>query len=197
MIDAQDVYIAYQQARARFVNRPYKVPKDWDKVWSKLGEKSVYNIEMIAKAFSTRWMNINIDKYFDCGFELFGKGFLYNKFYDRRILLLYIEKDKQAKRKSVNVEDSYDESNEFIKTWMNSKPHRDDISLHKQYCMMNDDGIRAPIKHYIANNISKYMMVWLIREKFLILQDHERQLVPLIVSEYRNLSYDLRRALED
>ena len=197
MIDAESVYIEYQQARGRFLNRPYKVPKSFDKIWAKLSEHNAKQIELLAIAFSTRWQNILPSKYFDCGFELFDKGFLYNKFYDRRILLLYIEKDKQAKRKSVNVEDSYDKSNEFIKIWMNSKPHRDDISLHKQYCMMNDDGIRAPIKHYIANNISKYMMVWLIREKFLILQDHERQLVPLIVSEYRNLSYDLRRALED
>lgn len=197
MITPENVYIAYQQARARYVNRPYKMPKDWNKIWIKLGEKSVYNIEMIAKAFSTRWANVDIDKYFDCGFELFGKSFLYNKFYERKILLLYIEKDKQLKRRIVNIKASYDKSNEFITYWMNNRPHRNDISLYKQYCMMSDEGIRAPIKHYIKNKICRYMLVWLIKEKFLILQDYEKELVPLINSQYRQLVHDLKGVLEE
>lgn len=196
MVTPENVYIAYQQARARFVNRPYTIPKDWNKVWSKLGEKSVYNIEMISKAFSTRWANVDPDKYFDCGFELFGKGFLYNKFYERKILLLYIEKDKQQKRRIVNIKESYDNSNAFIVEWMSRKLHRDDISLYKQYCMMSEDGLRAPIHHYLKNKICRYMLAWLIKEKFLVLEDYEKELVPLIVSQYRKISYDVKHMLE-
>jgi len=196
MIDAQGVYIAYQQARARYLNRPYKVPKDWDKVWAKLSEHSSKQIELLAKAFSTRWHNVNVDKYMDCGFELYGKSFLYNKFYERKILLLYIEKDKQQKRKTVNIKASYDKSNEYVLEWMNDRPHRDDISLYKQYCMMNDDGVRAPIQHYLKNKICRYMFTWLIKEKYLLLQDYEKELVPLINSQYRKIVYDVKHMLE-
>jgi hypothetical protein len=58
MIDAQGVYIAYQQARARYLNRPYKVPKDWDKVWAKLSEKSVYN-NYLVKNWKINIISIN------------------------------------------------------------------------------------------------------------------------------------------
>ena len=61
MIDAQGVYIAYQQARARYLNRPYKVPKDWNKVWAKLSEHSSKQIELLAKAFSTRLYYVKLD----------------------------------------------------------------------------------------------------------------------------------------
>ena len=58
MIDAQGVYIAYQQARARFLSRPYRIPKDWDKVWAKLSEKSVYN-NYLVKNWKINIISIN------------------------------------------------------------------------------------------------------------------------------------------
>lgn len=57
MITPENVYIAYQQARARYVNRPYKMPKDWNKIWIKLGEKSVYNNYLVKN-----W-KIDINRY--------------------------------------------------------------------------------------------------------------------------------------
>lgn len=197
MVTVEDVYLSYQKARGRFLNRGYRIPKDMSKIWSKLNEKAVYNLEMISKAFSTRWMNVDVDGYFDCGFELFGKGFLYHHFYDRRILLLYIEKDKQLKRTNMNVNEGYNRSKEFIESWMKDKSYRADLSFYKQYCMMMDDGIRAPINHYLKNRIEGYMMVWLIKERFLALEDNEAALVPYIMEKYRKMSYDLEHAMED
>jgi hypothetical protein len=192
IITPQDVYISYQQARSRYINRPYKIPKDWDKVWSKLGEKSVYNVEMIAKAFSTRLQNVDMAKYFDCGFQLFGKGFIYSKFYDRKILLNYIEQDKQQKRKEVSVSETYDMSKKFILDWVKEKKHREDLSIYSQYCRMTDDGLRAPIKHYLNNGIDKYMLTWLIKNKYLVLEDYEKNLIPLVVQKYRQFSNEIK-----
>lgn len=191
MITPQDVYIAYQQARARYCNRPYRIPdnKNWDKIWSKLTEKQTYNVEMLSVAFSTRWQNIVPSKYFDTGFKLFGNSFSYAKFYDRRILTEYINQDKQQKRKDTNVQVEMTNSFSFIDEWMKeNRQYRDDITLYSQYCRMKDDGIRAPIKHYLNNNIDKHTLAWLISKKYLILQDNERGLIPLVIENYWTLS---------
>lgn len=195
--DAEMVYIAYQQAKARYSNRPYRIPKDFDKVWAKISEKGLYNIRFIAVAFSTRWQHIDLDKYMDTGFKLFGNGFTYVKFYDRRILTMYIDEDKQIKRKTGNIKTEMTNSFDFIDTWMKeNKEYRDDITLYSQYCRMKDDGIRAPIKHYLSNNIDKHTLAWLISKKYLILQDNERGLIPLVVENYWTLSEEAINCLE-
>lgn len=197
IVDAEMVYIEYQRAKGRYNNRPYKPPKDWDKVWSRINEKGLYNIRFIAVAFSTRWQNINMDKYFDIGFKLFGNSFSYAKFYDRRILTEYINQDKQHKRKEGNTKTEMTNSFDFIDGWMKeNRQYRDDITLYSQYCRMKDDGIRAPIKHYLNNNIDKHTLAWLISKKYLILQDNERGLIPLVVENYWTLSEEAINCLE-
>ena len=182
MVNVEDIYIAFQKAKSQ--NRPYRIPKNWDKVWVKLTEYQVKQLELINVAFNTRWQNIDIDKYFQCGVELFGSGFTYSKFYDKRILTLYIEKDKQIKRSQGNIKVAYENGEEYIKEWMNERPHREDMSLYKQYCMMNDNGIKAPIRHYMSNKIDKYMLTWLINRKYLQLADHEKIMIPLVIENY-------------
>lgn len=195
--DAEMVYIAYQQAKARYSNRPYRIPKDFDKVWSKISEKGLYNIRFIAVAFSTRWQHIDLDKYMDTGFKLFGNGFTYVKFYDRRILTMYIDEDKQIKRKTGNIKTEMTNSFDFIDTWMKeNKQYRDDITFFSQYCRMKDDGIRAPIKHYINNDIDKHTLAWLISKRYLVLQDNERALIPLVIENYWTLSEEAINCLE-
>lgn len=187
--DAEMVYIAYQQAKARYSNRPYRIPKDFDKVWAKISEKGLYNIRFIAVAFSTRWQHIDLDKYMDTGFKLFGNGFTYVKFYDRRILTMYIDEDKQIKRKTGNIKTEMTNSFDFIDTWMKeNKEYRDDVTFFSQYCRMKDGGIRAPIKHYINNDIDKHTLAWLISKRYLVLQDNERALIPLVIQNYWTLS---------
>jgi hypothetical protein len=188
MISIEEVYISFQQARARNCNRPYRVPKDWDKVWAKLIGKQMYNLEMVTVAFNTRWQNVNMDKYFDCGFKLFGNSFSFLKFYDRRILTMYINEDKQQKRKEGNVKTIMTNSLDFIHDWMGDKQYRSDISMYSQYCRMNDNGMRAPIKHYINNDIDKHTLSWLICQKYLVLEDTERGLIPLVIENYWTLS---------
>lgn len=188
MITINDVYISYQKACANYCNRPYRIPKDWNKIWARFAKTNLYNLEMITIAFNTRWHMINMDKYFDCGFKLFGKGFSYNKFYDRRILTMYIEEDKQQKRKDGNIKESMINSLDFINDWINDKPYRVDRSVYSQYCQLKEGGIKAPIKHYINNDIDKHTLAWLICQKYLILEDNERAMIPLVIENYWTLS---------
>lgn len=191
----EDTYISFQKAKARFLSRPYRIPTKWENIWAKMTEANMYNLEMITKAFSTRWHNIDMDKFFDCGFQLFNKSFTYTKFYDKRILRLYVENDKQQKRNETNIKDKMVESFYFISNWMNERKHRDDISIYTQYCRMNEDGIRAPLRHYLKNNIDTHTLAWLMSKKYLVLQDYEKILVPLIVENYWKYSEEAIKAI--
>jgi len=197
MIEIQDVYISFRQAQSRCLGRPYRIPKNWDSVWQRMSKKNVECLELIMKAFNTRWQNIDMDNFFDCGFKLHGKSFTYTKFFDRRVLSLYIENDKQTKRQNTNIKESHLNGLEFIHKWMDTRHNRDDISLFKHYCMLTDNGVRAPIKHFIMNRISKYTLVWLIKNKYLVLEDNERNMIPLIVENYRKLSREVKEAVEE
>jgi hypothetical protein len=192
MIDAENVYISYQQARARFLNRPYKIPTKWDTVWERMSEVNSENIRLITIAFNTRWQNIVMDKYFDYGFELFGKRFTYTKFFDKRLMNMYIEKDKQVKRLTENIKKSMEESFSFIEGWMKAREYRKDLSLHSQYGRILIEGMRAPIKHYIMNEIDKHTLTWLIYNKYVILEDYEKGLIPLVISNYRKFVRELK-----
>ena len=66
-------------------------------------------------------------------------------------------------RKDKMVESFY-----FISNWMNERKHRDDISIYTQYCRMNEDGIRAPLRHYLKNNIDTHTLAWLMSKKYLV-----------------------------
>lgn len=197
MIEIQDVYISFRQAQSRCLGRPYRIPKNWDSVWQRMSKKNVECLELIMKAFNTRWQNIDMDNFFDCGFKLHGKSFTYTKFFDRRVLSLYIENDKQTKRQITNIRGSMTNSFDFILEWMKKREYSREISLYIQYCRMNEGGIRAPIKHYLMNNIDKHVLTWLINRKYLVLDDHERNMIPLIVENYRKLSREVKNTLDD
>ena len=154
-------------------------------------------LELITKAFCTRWQNVDPDVFFDCGFRLFGKSFSYNKFYERKILLLYIENDKQRKRKDDNIKDVYEQSDFFVKEWMETKQYRKDVNLYRQYGMMLQDGMKAPIKHYLLNKIDKYMLSWLISNKFVCLEETEKNLIPLIIENYWSFSEDVNKVINN
>jgi hypothetical protein len=140
-------------------------------------------LEMATGHFNTIWRNIAPERFFQCGFELFKKNFTYTKFFDRRILRLYIERDKIIKREwDLNLI-GIKKSIEFIKGYMRIRPHREDLSMIKQYCLFRE-GESMPIRHFIENNIDKFTVSWLIGKHYLVLTDEERMVVPLIVQNY-------------
>ena len=80
MIEIQDTYLSFRGAQSRYLGRGFRIPKNWDSVWSKMTKENVKQLELITIAFNTRWQNIDMDRYFDYGIELHGKAFSYSKF---------------------------------------------------------------------------------------------------------------------
>lgn len=185
MISVEDVYIAFIRAKGKFNDRPFRIPKKWDSIWSKLGAKNVEMIELLMKAMSTRWNKIDIDTYMDNGFKLFGSKFTYVKFFDRRILLSYIEEDKIKKRISENIKLDMKNSLYFIENYMKSiDNYNTKFSIYIQYGQKYIDGILAPFYHYNRNKIDKYTLIWLISQKYVSYDDINKNFYPYIFEDY-------------
>jgi hypothetical protein len=184
MITSFDIYKSFRQAQSNFLSRPYRLPKDWETHFNKMIQTTRDKITILVTHFNTKWMNIDIDRYFKTGFDLFGKNFSYNKFTDPKIMLLYIENDKTLKRNYILTKENFTKSKNFVIDWCKNKSIREDLSLFTQYSRMEDNGMKAPVTHYLKNKIDKYFFTWLIMEKYFVLTDEDRVLVPLITENY-------------
>lgn len=190
MFTINDIYITFRQAQARALCRPYRIPKDLPGHILKMPEKHQANLEKLTQHFNTVFHNIEPDRYFDCGFQLYSNRFSYNRFFDDKILKLYITKDKNLKRDVEISKKNIIKSLKFIIKWIGDRRNKN-ISLLVQYSSMYDNNTYAPIKHYNQLKIDKYFLVWLIKEKIFRLEDYMKLDIPIIVDNYRNLSYDL------
>lgn len=190
MYNINDIYIKFRQAQSRALSRPYRIPKDISNHIKKMPEKHYKNLESLTKHFQMAYHNVEPDKYFDCGFQLYSRKFTYNKFFDDKIMKLYITKDKNAKRDVELSKKDIIESLKFVVKFIGDRRNKN-ISLLMQYCTMYVDNTLAPIKHYNQLKINKYFFVWLLRDNFLKLEDDIMIDVPIIVDNYRNLCYDL------
>jgi len=180
-----EIYVQFRKAQSNFLNRPYRLPKDWDNyLETKMPVKHREVLETVTGFFNTKWRNIEPEKFFDCGFEMFKNRFSYMKFFDSRVLKLYIEKDKIIKREWELVTEKINNSILFIKEFMNKTPHRKDLSMIRQYCLLGG-GERYPVRHFIENKIDKYIIVWLISKQYLNLTDEERTVIPIIIENFR------------
>ena len=94
-----DIYCAFRKAQANYLNRPYRLPKNWEKYKEKsFSKKARQNIELAVKKFNGTWYKIDPDRYFDTGFKLLGGKFTYNRFFKPKIIKKYIQDDKMLKR---------------------------------------------------------------------------------------------------
>ena len=121
MITKQDVYVAYRRAKSLQSGKGFRLPKDWDEYYHT--KMSVKNREFLDRAtghFNTTWSNVDIDEYMACGCELY-KSFSYHMFLHPQVLQLYIEKDKQRKRKRAVSSKSIEESFDFIEHFMKGR----------------------------------------------------------------------------
>jgi hypothetical protein len=191
MITPFETYCSFRRAQARVLNRPYKLPKDFNNyVATKMTKTNYDNLEKVTNAFNTRWHNIDPDRYFEYGFELF-KTFSYTMFFNPKLIAYYIEKDKNVKRETGQVKKNITTSAKFVKTWLKDKKLRNDVSKLTQYCHMEIDGIKAPIKHFIINGIDKYFLVWLLFKRTLTVTPEEEGLIPLVIQNYRTYLNDV------
>lgn len=190
MYNINDIYIIFRQAQSRALSRPYRIPKDILAHVQSMPEKHKENLEKLTQHFNTVYHNIDPVRFFDCGFQLYSKRFSYNKFFDNKILKLYITKDKNLKRDVELSKKDIISSLKFVIKFIGRNRNKN-ISLLMQYCSMFDDNTPAPIKHYNQLKINKYFFVWLLKEKLFRLEDYMKLDIPIIVDNYRNLCYDL------
>jgi len=148
-----------------------------------LNQKSRESLELVTKYFNTRWSNISVERYFEYGFELFGKSFTYMKFFDKRLIAYYIGKDKNRKRDIMSNKKSIIKSIKFLKKWLEGKEYK--ISPFMYYSLCKDGKASVPIRHYIKGDIDNLFLTWLIKEGYLSIEDDERSQIPYIVENYR------------
>ena len=72
MYDTRDIYIAFRKAQSLAKNRGYRIPKDWDNHFNnKMKPTDRDNLQKITDYFNTKWQNINPQKYFEAGFDIY------------------------------------------------------------------------------------------------------------------------------
>jgi len=194
--EIQDIYIIFRKEQSLFFNRPYKLPKNWDKFYEKLNINTKEILNKITNYFNTKWDSIDPNKYFSAGFELYNKSFTYQKFFDNRILKLYIQRDKIKKYETEASKKLLIENLNFILSYMKERSYRKDLSILSQYAKLREGFERICISHYRQNKISKFCLVYLLSRKYCILDVDEYTLIPEIKNKYRELIYELNNYKE-
>ena len=181
MYSVEDVYGSFRAAQGRHNNRGYRLPKDFEKHFTtKMSASNTDSLILITKYFNTKWSNIDIDLYFDYGFELY-KTFSYKLFFNENILNLYIRRDKNKKREMDVSKQVILQSTKFVKGYM--KMH--DIQDIKQYCRLRDDNESVIVRHYVKGYVDKVFLSLMIQMRYLLLDDSDRAMIPYINEHYR------------
>jgi hypothetical protein len=149
-----------------------------------MSKKNREALELAASRFSTKWSNINIDKFMETGFDVIGKGFTYMKFFDPKVMRHYIERDKHSKREIFISKQSIINSAKFVKQYMRSRDHHDKTSLINQFGKLREDNESVAVKLYIQGEIDKFFLSWMIKERYLMLEDNDRVQIPYVVEKY-------------
>ena len=180
MYTSEDIYFNFRKAQAEHNNRGFRMPKDFSSHMEKrMSAKNREALELATDYFNTKWQNIDILKYMECGFQLY-KTFSYTQFFNKKVIELYKVRDKNSKRE-MNIC-----KNDIVKSIKYIKRYKDEITF-KQYIQKRDNGIRVFVDHFIKGKIDNFLFVWCLKEKYLILNDAERALVPYIVENYREI----------
>lgn len=153
MVSEFDVYCAFRKAQSLSKDKPYRLPKDWDKFLEKMNKKNAEWLYKCMVYFNTTYSNIDIDEYMGCGFILW-KGFTYKHFCDRKIIDLYIQRDKIRKRKLEVSVGEIETSFSVIKSYLEDKPMRPGYNQLQSFCKFRDGEIRIIINKYNQNEIN-------------------------------------------
>ena len=193
MYETLDVYIAFRKAQAESNNRGYRIPKDFDKhINTKMSKKNREALILATKYFNTKWNNINPDRFFEYGFEIY-KSFTYVQFFEEKVLNLYKTKDKNRKREMEIYKDAFSDSLKWVKYYTSKYNYNEEkIKGIRDYCNLREKNFSIPIQHYLHNKIDKYFLVFLISKGLLKLTDEDRAMIPYIIEQYRECLYKLK-----
>jgi len=186
-----DTYVAFRKAQAEANDRGYRLPKDWESHWkNKLNKTARKNIQAVTDNFNTKWSDISLDKYFEAGFEIW-KNFSYHQFLNKKVVEMYKRLDKNKKR---NIEANKKEIIDSIKFVMSQidEEKANKLGPLRAYCWTQHNMcMRQPIKDYVDNNISAAFLVWLMMERYIVLTDEERGLIPYVTNNFRTIKSEL------
>jgi hypothetical protein len=101
-----------------------------------------------------------------------------------------MERDKMEKRNLTLNKGNIVKSGSFVVKYMGGR------GFLKEYARKRDNFQSIPIRHYIHGKIDQYFLTWLIKEKYLILEDSDRTQIPYIIEKYRDYVATLNE-LED
>ena len=179
-MEIEDVYRYFQRAKSIVSGRGYKFPKDFQGSLAKMSDPNRAALYKITDYFNTKWHNVVPDVYFACGFEMIPK-FTYIKFFDPRIMKLYIHKDKNKKRDTELTKKSLISSAKYVKNFMVIN----NINSFVLYCNCRQENKCLPVIHYLSNNIDGYFLTWLLYSQLVNLSEDEKSLIPYIMKNYR------------
>jgi len=183
-----DLYYNFRRAQSESKGRGFRMPKDFDAhLEKKFSDKNREALLLATNYFNTKWTNVNPYRYMQCGFELF-KTFSYLKFFDPRVMRLYVQRDKNAKREMVVNKKAIVESVKFIKRFMKEN----NIRMTRDYLQLQNGHRKIIIDHYSHGNIDKYLLVWLVKSGRLILTDDDRACMTYITHQYREIGEKLQ-----
>ena len=187
MYSSLDIYLKFKAAS----RKPFRCPKDWDITLGKMTPPNKKALETITSFFNTKWRNIDVDNFMSCGFELFP-NFTYTKFFDERIVNLYITKDKIKKRECDLDKRKIVESAKYIKSQMNSLG----LPSLKHYARVRDEFSSLVIKDYLQNKVDAVLLAYLIHLKYLLPRDEDFAQMPYIFENMRSLRYKVISILD-
>jgi hypothetical protein len=180
----KETYYQFRKAQADYNNRGFRIPKDFESHFKK--KLSQINQKKLVKAtnwFNTKWNNIDPYVYFTCGFELYKKRFSYIKFFEEKIHLLYIQRDKNEKRQIRVKKEKLIASAKFVKSYMRDN----DILTLQEYIDTNDGNQKLAVTHYLKNEIDASFFVFLLK-KGMKLTDIDRSFIPYVSKHYRTIN---------
>jgi hypothetical protein len=190
MITEYDVYSKFVKVRAGIKGKPYRLPKDWVKHYSEKFTKNTQdNLTRISKYFTTVWCDIDIERYMECGFELFPK-FSYHLFFNKKIMALYKRRDKLIKSELRDMKKGIIDSVKYVYGFMKDKEYDNLFSDYSKFTLNNRHVI---ITHYLQNHITGYFMAWMIAEGYFEVYTNEYESsVPYVIKEYRSMFVKLQ-----
>jgi hypothetical protein len=189
MLTEKDVYMTYRRVQGKAFNgRPRRAPKDWDNHFNnKMKPHDRESIRKMTRYLATAWSEIDLEKYFECGFELW-KNFSYHQWFATQVINLYIQKSKNHKRVEVDIKRSLVDSGKFVKTYCKEN----EIDSLKAYASKRDGFHLLCVEHYLKDKISKWFLCFLIHKKYCVMMRENWERVHEIDEKYSELIRELR-----
>jgi hypothetical protein len=183
-ITVKDVYCAFRKAQSNSKNRPFRIPKNFEKhLEEKMSDDNRKALIKATKYFNTKWNRIDPDKYMESGFEIF-KNFTYTQFFNPKVLNLYSIRDKIYKMNKEQGKKDIINSVAFL-----LKKAKENGITFEELCQTKIRGLNSVVSYYLKGKIDGLLLSWLIDVGVVKCKDNDLSFLSGFASQYRkNLS---------